>query len=101
MKKLTTLFLFALLAFLLGGALAQNKADGQLTKEEQRAGWRSLFDGKTLNGWRGFHSQATPAGWVVEDGCIKKVKAKGEMGQAGGDLITADQFQNFELSIEW
>jgi len=99
--KVTSLFLFALLALLLGGALAQNKADGQLTKEEQKAGWRSLFDGKTLNGWRGFHSQATPAGWVVEDGCIKKVKANGEMGHAGGDLITADQFQNFELSIEW
>jgi hypothetical protein len=99
--KSTTLFLFVLLTFLLGGALAQNNASGQLTKDEQKAGWRSLFDGKTLNGWRGFHSQATPAGWVVEDGCIKKVKAKGEMGQAGGDLITADQFQNFELSIEW
>jgi hypothetical protein len=99
--KSTTLFLFALLACLLAGALAQNKADGQLTKNEQKAGWRSLFDGKTLNGWRGFHSQTPPAGWVVEDGCIKKVKAKGEMGQAGGDLITADQFQNFEFSIEW
>ncbi|MEP7340070.1 MAG: DUF1080 domain-containing protein [Acidobacteriota bacterium] len=96
--KLTCLFLFALLSV---GALAQNKADAQLTKAEQKAGWRSLFDGKTLNGWRGFHNQTPPGGWAVEDGCIKKVKAQGELGQAGGDLITADQFQNFEFSVEW
>ena len=96
--KLTFLFLFALLSI---GALAQNKADAQLTKAEQKAGWRLLFDGKTLNGWRGFHSQTAPGGWVVEGGCITKTKAKGELGQAGGDLITVDQFQNFEFSIEW
>jgi hypothetical protein len=95
---LTSLFLVALLSV---GALAQNKADAQLTKAEQKAGWRSLFDGKTLNGWRGFHSQTAPGGWVVEGGCITKTKAKGELGQAGGDLITQDQFQNFEFSIEW
>src|SRR5437016_5974601 len=96
--KFTLLFLSVLLAV---GALAQNKADVQLTKAEQKAGWRSLFDGKTLTGWRGFHSDKAPAGWVVEDGCIKKVKSHGELGQAGGDLITADQFQNFEFSVEW
>ncbi len=65
------------------------------------AGWRSLFDGKTFNGWRGFHSDKIPAGWVIEDGCIKKVAAQGELGQAGGDLITVDQFADFELQIEW
>lgn len=73
----------------------------QLTAKEKSAGWRSLFDGKTLNGWRGFHSDKLPAGWVVEDGCIKKGPANGELGQAGGDLITVDEFSNFEFSIEW
>ena len=83
-------------------APAQNKTTAnQLTGAEKAAGWRLLFDGKTFNGWRGFHSDKVPAGWVVEDGCIKKVQAKGELGQAGGDLITADQFDNFEFSIEW
>ncbi len=95
--KLSLLVLAALLAI---GALAQSKMDAQM-KSDQKAGWRSLFDGKTLNGWRGFHSQTVPGGWAVEDGCIKKVKAQGELGQAGGDLITVDQFQNFEFSIEW
>jgi hypothetical protein len=73
----------------------------RLTKAEMSDGWRSLFDGKSFNGWRGFHSDKVPEGWVIEDGCIKKAQAEGELGQAGGDLITVDQFDNFELSLEW
>ena len=83
-------------------APAQNKTPAnQLTGAEKAAGWRLLFDGKTFDGWRGFHGDKVPAGWVLEDGCIKKVPAHGELGQAGGDLITVDQFDNFELSVEW
>jgi len=83
---------------------AQKKATAEantLTAAEKKAGWRLLFDGKTLDGWRGFHKETVPAGWAVEDGCIKKVPAQGELGQAGGDMITVDQFDNFELSIDW
>jgi len=96
--KLSLLFLAALLAI---SVVAQSKMDAQLTKAEKKAGWRLLFDGKTLTGWRGFHSQTVPGGWAIEDGCIKKLKKDGELGQAGGDLITVDQFQNFEFSVEW
>jgi len=73
----------------------------QLTKDEKAAGWRSLFDGATFDGWRGFHSDKVPAGWAIEDGCIKKTPAEGELGRAGGDLITVDQFDDFEFSVEW
>jgi Domain of Unknown Function (DUF1080) len=83
-------------------AAAQNKIPAnRLIRAEKTAGWRLIFDGKTFNGWRGFHSDKVPAGWAIEDGCIKKVPAQGELGQAGGDLITVDQFDNFEFSIEW
>jgi hypothetical protein len=73
----------------------------KLSKAEEDAGWRLLFDGKSFNGWRGFHNDKVPAGWAIEDGCIKKVPGQGELGQAGGDLITVDQFDDFEFSIEW
>jgi Domain of Unknown Function (DUF1080) len=73
----------------------------RLTSGEKAAGWRLLFDGKTFNGWRGFHSDKVPEGWLIEDGCIKKAPANGMLGRAGGDLITADQFSDFELQIEW
>jgi len=61
--------------------------------------WRQLFDGKTLNGWRGFHREDVPPGWVAENGMLKHNRRA--EGQQGGDLITKDQFENFEFSIEW
>jgi hypothetical protein len=94
----------SLLAVILccGTAAAQTKKEqpNQLTKAEIKAGWKLLFDGKTMTGWRGFHNQQVPEGWGVADGCITKVKTGGKT-KTGGDLITADQFENFEFAIEW
>ncbi len=98
--KIASLLLAVATLFI--AASAQNKTPvNRLTRAEKAAGWRLLFDGKTFDGWRGFHSDKVPAGWAIEEGCIKKVPAQGELGQAGGDLITLDQFENFEFSIEW
>jgi len=101
MLSLPMLPMLIVVTLIIAASAQNNTPVNQLTKAEKDAGWRLLFDGKTLNGWRGFHSEKTPEGWVVEDGCIKKIQAQGEMGRAGGDLITVDQFDNFELSIEW
>src|SRR5213592_5046571 len=62
---------------------------------------RLLFDGKTTNGWRGFKKSAFPEqGWVVENGWLKHV-ATPKGGQGGGDIITVDAFDNFDLQFEW
>lgn len=70
--------------------------------------WQLLFDGKTFAGWRGLGRDVVPPGhWIIEDGCIKKVASKEVPLQAdgqplkGGDLMTIDSFENFELSFEW
>jgi hypothetical protein len=65
-----------------------------LTPDEQAAGWRSLFDGETTAGWRGYKQREMPRGWQVVDGALTRV---GD----GGDIITTDQFANFELALEW
>ena len=57
-------------------------------------GWRELFDGKTTAGWRGYRQQTMPAGWQVVDGALTRA------GQAG-DIVTNDQFGDFELTLEW
>jgi hypothetical protein len=80
-----------------------------LTAAERAAGWRLLFDGRTLEGWRGLGRDTVPtAHWVVENGAIKKVKvgAIAERGGglppvSGGDLMTEATFGDFELSWEW
>src|SRR3989338_4375412 len=65
-----------------------------LTAAEREAGWRLLFDGKTTDGWRGYHMDSMPSGWQVVDGALTRV---GE----GSDIITREQFANFDLALEW
>jgi cytochrome c len=65
-----------------------------LTDEERQAGWRLLFDGRTTKGWHGYKKDKFPDGWKVVNDCLVRV------GSAG-DIITDDEFDNFELSIEW
>ncbi len=64
-------------------------------------GERALFDGKTTKGWRSFKKSTFPDhGWIVQDGWLKKL-AKGNNPNGGGDIITADTFDNFDLQFEW
>ena len=80
----------------------------ELTAAERATGWRLLFDGRTLIGWRGLGYDSVPtAHWKVADGAIEKI-ASGNVpklpdGQPahGGDLMTVDSFGDFELAFEW
>jgi hypothetical protein len=65
-----------------------------LTAEQKAAGWRSLFDGTSTAPWRGYKSQTFPAGWTIVDGVLTK---SGEVE----DIVTRDQFGNFELALDW
>lgn len=58
-------------------------------------GWIMLFDGKSLDGWTKYNGQPIKSGWVAEEGVLS-LKQKG-----GGDIITKEQFENFELEFEW
>lgn len=65
--------------------------------EPQTGEWKPLFDGQTTAGWRGYGRPDFPkTGWSVENGCLH-LAARG----GGGDLITVDQFTDFELQWEW
>lgn len=66
-----------------------------LSVGEKADGWTSLFDGKTLAGWRGFKSEQPGKGWEVQNGAIVLA------GDKAGDLVTAQAYGDFELSLEW
>jgi hypothetical protein len=65
-----------------------------LTAEQKAAGWRSLFDGTGTGAWRGYQSQAMPSGWRIVDGILTKKDSV-------PDIISKDQFGNFELALDW
>jgi hypothetical protein len=74
----------------------------QLTDAERKEGWKLLFDGKTPAGWRGYRQQEFPKrGWVIEEGCLKNQKGNGRPGTGGGDLVTAEKFDDFDFKFEW
>jgi len=88
----------SLCLFALAGSLFA--ADGNLntlTPMEKKQGWRLLFNGSSLEGWRGYRMQGLPeGGWEIKDGLLKTVpKAKSR------ELITIEKFDNFEFSWEW
>jgi hypothetical protein len=61
------------------------------------AEWQPLFNGKDLSGWRLYGKQSRPGdGWKVEDGILKKLPKV-----RGGDIITTNQFTDFEFEWEW
>ncbi|MEN7546755.1 DUF1080 domain-containing protein [Rapidithrix thailandica] len=65
----------------------------QLLEEEKAEGWKLLFDGQTTQGWHSYLQEGV-VGWEVKEGVIST-----EGGS--GDLATDEEFENFELSIEW
>ena len=80
----------------------------RLTDEERAAGWELLFDGRSFSGWRGLGREGVPEGhWRIENGTIHKL-ASGDVPTAsdgqpleGGDLMTSESFDDFELSFDW
>ncbi|MFL5478137.1 MAG: DUF1080 domain-containing protein [Gemmatimonadaceae bacterium] len=63
--------------------------------DAQRVGaWRPLFDGTSTDAWRGYKTQTMPAGWHIQDGVLTKTGAV-------EDIVTKDQFGNFELAWDW
>jgi Domain of Unknown Function (DUF1080) len=73
---------------------SSSTASGTLTSDQAAAGWRPLFDGTNTNAWRGYKTQTLPAGWRIADGVLTKTGSV-------GDLLTKDQFGNFELALDW
>jgi hypothetical protein len=73
-----------------------------LTPAEAAKGWKLLWDGRTTNGWHTADGRTVPnADWTIADGVLQ-VHADGGKGSGhGGDLISDEDFTDFELSIDF
>jgi len=70
-----------------------------LTPKEKEEGWKLLFNGKNLDGWTSVGKDTPPSfGWEIKDG-ILTVKKEGD--KQGGDIITQEQFSDFELLVDF
>src|SRR5258705_10794446 len=76
---------------------------GQLTNEEKNNGWKLLFDGKTTNGWHRYGRGAIDSVWKVKDGilCLDTMAKKEFNIKGDWDIVTDDEYENFDLQLEW
>ena len=67
-----------------------------LTEKEKSEGWEFLFDGKNTDKWKSVNADSFPSkGWVIEEGALV-------LGSKdGGDIITHEKFDNFELVFDF
>lgn len=101
-----TIFLSLLvLPFLTIKAAAQKPAAAEtavpvkanvLTPAETTAGWKLLFNGTDLSGWRNFKSDKIRPGWQVVEGALTCVDPHN-----AGDLATAGEYDWFELELDF
>lgn len=97
-RLVTALTVTLTLTLSAGGAAraAEEPAPNTLTAAEKAAGWKLLFDGKTLNGWRNFKKEGVRPGWQIKDGTLACVDP-----HDAGDIVAADDLTWFELQLEY
>lgn len=74
-------------------------ADKKMTREESGQKPVSLFDGKSFTGWHRFNGDKEISSWTIEDSslvCLGTAK-----DAHGGDIVTDNDYENFELSWDW
>ncbi len=118
MKLFIKIYLLSCIVFLLA---CQNSTDQQqenvetennetmpdsplntLSEEEENNGWELLFDGESTDEWKGYNQESFPAkGWTVEDGMLIVKRSGTEEEGFGGDIVTIDKYENFELTLDF
>ncbi len=93
MKRFLTLS-----ALLLAGSCLMAQTNNELSSKEKKQGWHLLFDGKTTQGWHTYLKLSAGPGWTVGDGVVQLDPA---VKEGRGDLVTDNEYGNFELSIDW
>lgn len=80
---------------------SQEKVETQNTVSSKetpnKEGWTILFDGSSLDNWRGYLSENIYPEWTIQDDVM--VFTPGEVG--GKNIITKEKYTNFILSLEW
>ena len=100
--------MLALLAVISGCAASGSEAEAEASAEANATAgagvgagagtsWTVLFDGTSLDAWRGYRRDDVPSAWRIEDGALAFVPGASD----GGDIVTRDQFGDFELELEW
>ena len=83
-------------------AASSSLAPNTLSAREIKDGWKLLWDGKTIDGWRGAKLENFPAkGWSIQNGVLTVHAGNGNESGGGGDIITRGTYSSFELLVDF
>lgn len=94
--RMKSTFSIAILTVALALRISGADTPNTLTDAETKAGWKLLFDGKSLNGWHNFKKEGVKPGWQVKDDALVCVDPHN-----AGDIVTAEKFGAFELQLDF
>jgi len=102
MKRYFISFLFSVctcsLLFSCNSSTQKSSAEKvEITVEKSADEWIMLFDGTNIDKWKKFKGGEV-TGWKIIDG---ELHNSGVGSDHGGDIVTKDEFENFELYVEW
>ncbi len=79
-----------------------NLVPNDISAQEKFNGYTLLFDGNSVEDWRGAYKTAFPtSGWVIKDGELSVQKADGAESTNGGDIVTKKQYGAFEFKFDF
>ena len=85
------------------GTNAATPSANSLTDAQKSEGWQLLFDGNSIQGWHVYNKKSDGSAWKVTDGALyldTSAKKDGKI-PGGGDLVSDEEFENFDLKLEW
>jgi Domain of Unknown Function (DUF1080) len=85
----------SVLTVIAGVGIAQSAVQSAIPNPQSKMNsWRVLFDGTSLDAWRGYKSDKVPPGWKIVDRTLAK---DGRVE----DIVSKDEFGDFELEMDW
>ena len=100
-KIISVLVAFAILLSSLPFQKVNAQQANTLTTREKQDGWQLIFNGKDLSGWHSYLEKAPGKAWQVHDGTIVLNKNSSSVDKDFADLVTNDEYENFDFKMEW
>jgi hypothetical protein len=91
---------FLLSALIISCSASKNMGDNKLSKTEKQQAYKLLFNGKNMDGWRTYQNKSAES-WFVDNGTLHCKGSSENYGAITADLMTKDQYENFDLSVDY
>jgi hypothetical protein len=103
MKTLLTFACAAIVLAACNSSETEKKEDTTRTDQANNDGWTRLFDGVSTAGWHNYGGGPAGAAWKVADSAIYLDTSARKDGRVvgGGNLVSDEEYENFDLKLEW